>query len=159
MIYSMTDRPMSWQPRNTASNAQRRATQSASYYHNLTTSPLSQYRQSINPLTNLTDHHVDGTDRLLTPNTSPCHPAVEARRQRPWAIPMTYARTWTIEPVRQDQSMDQGGVLQHERMTIRPGVTGTTSPRPKTAYGLRPNYAVTSPGTEAPHTPYASPTK
>src|SRR4051812_4313018 len=97
-----------WLPRNMASNAQPRATRSASCYHNSTTRPLSQYRQNINPLTNLIDHHVDGTDWLLTPNPSPHHPAVEVGRQRPWVISMNYARTWTIEPVRQDQSMGQG---------------------------------------------------
>ena len=70
----------SWQPRNTASSAKLRATRSVSYYHSLTTRPLSQYRQSINLLTNLIDHHVDGTERQLTPNTSPRHPAIEARR-------------------------------------------------------------------------------
>ena len=150
---------MSCQPRNMASNAQPRATRSASCYHNLTMRPLSQHRQSINLLTNLTNHHVDGTDRPLTPNTSPRHPVVEAVRQRPRAIPMTYARTWTIEPVRQDQSMGQGGALQRERTAIRPSVTGTTPPRPKTTFGLHPNYAATSPNTEAPHTHYASQTK
>ena len=155
----MIDGLKSWQPRNRASNAQLRATRSASYYHNLTTRPLSQYRQSIKLLTNPTDHHVDGTDRLLMPNTSPRHPTVEARRQRPRAIPTTYARTWTIEPVRQDQSMDRGDVLQRDRTTIWPGVIGTTSPGPKTAYGLHPNCVVTSPDTEEPHTLYASPMK
>ena len=153
----MTDGLMSWQPRNTASNAQLRVTRSASYYHNLMTRPLSQYHQSIKLLTNPTDHHVDGTDRLLTPNTSLRHPAIEARRQWPRAIPTTYARTWTIELVRQDQSMDRGDVLQSGRTAIRLGATGTTSPGPKTAYGLHPNCIVTSPDTEVPHTPYASP--
>ena len=49
------------------------------------------------------------------------------------------------------------GVPQREKTTIRPGAIGTTSPRPKTAYGLHPNCVMTSPNTEAPHTPYASP--
>ena len=153
----MIDGLMSWQPRNTTSNAQLGVTRSASYYLNSTTRPLSRYRQSIKLLTSSTDRHVDGTDRLLMPNTSPCHPAIEARRQQPRAIPTTYARTWTIEPVRQDQSMGQGGMLQRERMAIRFGATGTTPPGPKTALGLLPNCASTSPDTEAPHTPYASP--
>ena len=129
---------------------------SVKYYYNLTTRPWSQYRQSTKLLTNPTDHHVDGTDWLLMPNTSPRHPVAEARRQRPRAIPTTYARTWIIEPVRQDQSMDLGGVLQCERTAIRPGVIGTTSPGPKTAYGLHSNCVVMSPATEEPHTPYAS---
>ena len=153
----MTDGLMSWPPRNTASNAQLRVTQSASYYHNSTTRPLSQYRQIIKLLTNLTAHDMDETDQLRTPNTSPRHPAVKARRQQPRAIPMTYTRTWTIETARQDQSMDRGDVLQRERTTIRPGATGTTSPGPKTAFGLHPNCVVTSPNTEAPPAPYASP--
>ena len=76
----MTDGLMSWLPRNTASNAQLRVTRSASYYLNSTTRPLSPYRQSIKLLKSLTDHCVDGTNRLLTPNTSPHHPAVEAGR-------------------------------------------------------------------------------
>ena len=41
---------------------------------------LSPYNQSIKLLTSPTDRHVDGTDRLLMPNTSPRYIAVEARR-------------------------------------------------------------------------------
>ena len=155
----MTDGLKSWQPKNTASNAQQRATQSAGCYHNSMMRPLSQYRQSIILLTNLTDHHVDGTERLLTPNTSPRNPVVEAQRQRPRAIPTTYARTWTKEPVRPDRSMGQGGVLQCETTAIKPGATSTTPPELKTEYGCHPNFVVTSSDTEVPHTPYASPTR
>ena len=155
----MKDGLKSWQPRNMASNAQPRATRSASCYHNLMTRPLSQYHQSINPLTNLTDHHVDGIDRLLTPNASLRHPTVEAGRQRSRAIPMTYNRTWTIEPARPDQSTDHGGVPQREKTAIMPGATSITTPGPKTAYGLHLNCVVTWPDTKAPHTPYAAPTR
>ena len=70
---------------------------------------------------------------------------------------MTYDRTWKIEQDRQDQSMDRGGVPWLVRTAIKPGVTSTTMPRPKTAYGLHPNCAVMLPDTEAPHTLYASP--
>ena len=96
---------------------------------------------------NQTDHCVDGTKRPLRPNTSPHHSAVEAKRQRPQDTPTTYDRTWTI---------DQGGVPQREKTAIRPGAIGTISPGPKTAYGRHPNSIVTSPDTEALHTPYAS---
>ena len=70
---------------------------------------------------------------------------------------MTCGMTWKTGQARQDQSMDQRGVLQRARTTIRPAMTGTTSPGPKTAYGLHPNCVVTPPDTEVPHTPYASP--
>src|SRR5215216_3416283 len=149
----MTDGLKSWHPKNTASNAQQRATQNASYYHNLMKRPLSQYHQGIHQPTNLTDHHVDGIERLLTPNTSPRHPAVEAQRQRPRAIHTTCARTWTKEPVRPDRSMGQGGVLQRETTAIKPGATSTTPPELQSEYGCHPNFSVTSPDTEALHTP------
>ena len=106
---------------------------------------------------NQTDHHVDETKRLLMPNTSPCHLAVEAKRQRLRAIPTTYVRTWTIELVRLDQSMDQGGVPQREKMAIKLGVIGTTSPGLKTKHECHLNSIVTLPDTEAPHTPCALP--
>src|SRR5215216_729632 len=130
----MTDGLKSWQPKNMASNAKQRATQNASYYNNLTKRPLSQYHQGIHQLTNLTDHHVDGTERLLTPNTSPRHPIVEAQRQRPRAIHMTCATTWTEEPVRPYRSMGRGNMLKRETMTIKPGATSTTPPELKTEY-------------------------
>ena len=38
---------------------------------------------------------------------------------------MTYGRTWTIEQAKLDKSTDQGGVPECEKMTIRPGATGT----------------------------------
>ena len=153
----MTDGLMSWQPRNTASNAQLRITRSASCYPNSTTRLWSLYRQRVTLLMDLTDQHVAGTERQLKPNTSPHNLAVEAERQRLQDTCMTYDRTWTIEPVRPDQSMDQGGVSQREKTAIRPGATSITTSKPKTAYGLHLNCVVTSPNTEAPHTPYASP--
>ena len=108
-------------------------------------------------LTDLTDHHMAGIERQHKPNTNLHHLAAKAGEHRLRDTPMTFDRTWKIEPVRPDQSTDHGTVLQHERMAIRPGATSTTSPGPKTAYGLHPNCVVTSPDTEAPHTPYASP--
>ena len=108
-------------------------------------------------LMNHTGHHVNEIKWPPTPNTNPHHLAVEAEKQRPQDTPMTYDRTWTIEPVRPDQSTDHGGVPQHEKTAIRPGATSITSPGPKTAYGLHPNCVVMWPDTEAPHTPYASP--
>ena len=93
-----------------ASSAQPRVTQSASCYPNSTTRPQSLYRPRVTLLTDLTDHHVAGTERQLKPNTSPHHLAVEAEKQRLQDTPMTYDRTWTIEPVRPDQYIDQGGM-------------------------------------------------
>ena len=104
-------------------------------------------------LTDLTDQRVAGTERQRKPNTSPHHLAVGAEKQQLQDTPMTYDRTWTIEPVRPDQSMDHGGVPQREKTAIRPGATSITSPGPKTAYGLHLNCVVTWPDTEAPHTP------
>ena len=71
----------------------------------------------------------------------------------------TCDRTWTLELVRQGQFMDHEGVHQREKTAIKPSAINTTSHGLKTAYGLHPNYAVTSPGTEEPHTLYASPMK
>ena len=119
--------------------------------------PQSLYRQRVKLPTNLTDHHVAGTERQLKPNTSPHHLAVKAEKQQLGDTLMTYVRTWIIEPVRPGQSMDQGGVPKREKMAIRPGMTNTTSPGLKTAYRLHPNCVVTLLDTEAPHTPYASP--
>ena len=62
------------------SKAQPRATQSASCYHNSTNRPLSQYRQDMTALMNQIDHHMGEIKRLLIPNTSPYHLAVEAKR-------------------------------------------------------------------------------
>ena len=157
MTYSMTDGLTSWQPRNTASNAQQRATRSASCYPNSTMRPWSPYHQRVMLLTDLTNHHVVGTKRKLKPSTSSHHLAIKTGEWRLQNIHMTYDRTWTIEPDKPDQSMDQGGVPQHEKTAIRPGATSTISPRPKTAYGLHPNCTVTRPAIGAPHTPYASP--
>ena len=70
---------------------------------------------------------------------------------------MMYDRTWRIELVKPDQSTDRRGVPRCEKTAIKPGVTSIITPEPKTAYGLHPNYVVTWPDTEAPHTPYASP--
>ena len=155
----MTNGLMSWQPRNTASSTQLRVTRSTSCYPNSMTRPWSLYRQCVTLLMDQTDHHVVGTERQLKPNTSPHHLAVEAERQRLQDTHMSCDRTWTIEPVRPDQSMDQGGVLQREKTVTRPAVTTTTSPGPKTAYGLHLNCVVTWPDTKAPHTPYAAPTR
>ena len=74
----MVDGPRSWLPKNTASSTQKRVIRSVGYYHNLTTKPMSQYRQDIIMLTNQTDHHV--VEKNQMPNTSPRQLAVEAKR-------------------------------------------------------------------------------
>lgn len=135
----MTDGLMSWQPRNTDSSAQPRVTQSASCYPNSMMRPWSLYHQSVKPATDLIDHHVVGTDRQLKLNTSLHHPAVKAERQRLQDTLMTYDKTWTIEPVRPDRYMDQGAMLQHGKMAIRPSATSITFPGPITAAGLHQN--------------------
>src|SRR4051812_30739778 len=104
------------------------------YYHNSTTRPLSQYLQDTTMLMNWTDHHVDGTKRLIMTNTSLHHLAVEAKRQRLRATRMTYVRTWTIEPARPDQYTDQGDVLQHETKAIKPGTTSIIKFGPRTEH-------------------------
>ena len=85
-----------------------------------------------------------GTERQLKPNTSPLHPAVEAKRQRLQDTLMTYDRTWTIEPVRPDQSMNQGDVLQQEMTAIKLGMISITKLGLKTEHGCHPNSVVTS---------------
>ena len=153
----MTDGPRSWLSKNTASSAQHKATQSVGCYHNSTTRPLSQYRQDTIMLINRTNHHVDETKQPITPNTSPRHLAIEAKRQRLRATRTTYVRTWTIEPARPDQSTDQGDVPQHETTTIKPGTTSITKFGSRTEYGRHLNPVVMWPDIEAPHTPCALP--
>ena len=63
----------------------------------------------------------------------------------------------TIDPVRPDQSMDQGGVPQREMTAIKLGAIGITSHGLKTDLRYHPNFVVTLPDTEVPHTPYALP--
>ena len=108
-------------------------------------------------LTDPIDHHMAGTERQLKPYTSPHHLAVKSEKQQLGDTHMTYDRTWKIEQVRPDQSMDHEGVPWRERTAINPGATSTTTPRPKTAYRLHSNCVVIWPDIEAPHTPYASP--
>ena len=44
-------------------------------------SPWSPYRQRV-MLTDLTDHHIAGTERQLKPNSSPHYLAAEAEKQQ-----------------------------------------------------------------------------
>ena len=138
-----------------AFSAQQRVIPSIGYYHSLMTRPSIQYHQDMTALMNQTGHHMDGTERPLRPNSNPHHLVIEAERQRLQDTPTTYDRTWTIEQAKPDQSMDQGGEPQREMTTIKPGATGITSHGPKTKHECHPNFVVTLPDTEAPHTPYA----
>ena len=79
-------------------------------------------------LTDPIDHHVAGTERQLKPNTSPHHLAIKAEKQQLGETPMTYDRTWKIEPVRPDQAMDHGGVPRREKKAIKPGTASITRP-------------------------------
>ena len=74
----MTDGLISWQPRNTASSAQLRVTQSTGCYPNWTMRSRNLYRQHVTPQTDLTDHLVVWTERQPKPNTNLCHLALEA---------------------------------------------------------------------------------
>ena len=65
---------------------------------------------------------------------------------------MTCGTTWKIKQVRQDQSMDHGGVPLRATMDIRLNVTNITMSGPRTADELHPSYVTTCP-VEAPHTP------
>ena len=69
---------------------------------------------------------------------------------------MTCGATWKIERVRQDQSMDHGGVPRCATMAIRLNVTNITTSGPKTADELHLSYVTTWPDVEAPHIPFAS---
>ena len=136
-------------------SAKQRVISNAGYCHNSTTRPLSQYRQNTIRMINRTDHHVDGTKRLIMPNTSPHPLAIEARRQQLRATSTTYVRTWQIEPARLDQSTDQEDVLPHGMTAIKPGTTNLTKSGVSTEHRCHPNSVAMSPGTEAPHTPCA----
>src|SRR3954471_1671079 len=111
----MTGGLMSWQPRNTASSAQPRVTQSVSCYLNPTTRRSSLYHQRV---TRRTDHHVAVTRWQLKPNTSPHYLAVKVETQQLGDIRMTYGRTWKIEQVRPDRSTDRGGLPRRARTAI-----------------------------------------
>ena len=155
----MTDGPMPWQPRNTASSTQLKVTQSEGSSPNSTKRSQSLYLQQVMRLMDLTGHLMVGIERQPKLNTNLQHPTLEVEKQR-----LQYARTtcdgaWTIEPVIQDQFMDHEGVHQRKKTATKPGAINTTSHGPKTAYGLHLNCAVTSPDTEEPHTLYASPMK
>ena len=69
---------------------------------------------------------------------------------------MTYDMTWKTKQVRPDRSMDRGGVPRRATMAIRPDMTNITTPGPKTADELHPNYIATWPDIEAPYAPFAS---
>ena len=107
------------------------------------TRPKSLYLPCVMLLTDLTVHHAAGTERQIKPDTRLHHPAVKAERQQLQDTLTTYDRTWIIEPVRPDQYMDQGGMPQREKTTIKPGATSTSSPGLKTAYRHHPNYVPT----------------
>ena len=107
----------------------------------------------------LTDHHVAGTKRHLKPNTSQYYLAMQAEALQLGNTHMTYDKTWITERVRQDRSMDHGGVHRRATMAIRLNVTNVIMSGPKTAEELHPIYVTTWPDIEAPHTPFASLTK
>ena len=107
----------------------------------------------------LTDHHVARTKRHLEPNTSMHCLAEQTKIQQLGDIHMTYSMTWKTEQVRQDRSMDHGGVPRCATMAIRPNVTNMTTSGPKTADEPHPSYVTTWPDIEAPHSPFASLTK
>ena len=83
--------------------------------------------------------------RQLKPNTSPPHLTVKAEIKQLGDIHMTCYRTWTVEQVRTDRSMDHGDATQHMTRIVTPDtLTNPTGPN------------TMKPGIEAPHIPYAS---
>ena len=117
--------------------------------------PWSPYHQRVTLLTDLTDHHMAGTERQLKPNTSP-HPLTEeARRQHLWATHMTCNGTWPIKPVRLDQSMDQEVMPRLEITDMKPGVMNITIFGINTELRCHPISAVRLHDIEAPSTPCA----
>ena len=107
----------------------------------------------------LTGHHAAGTKRHLEPNTSPHFLAVKTETQQLGDTHMTCGMTWKTEQVRQDRSMDHGGVPRCATMAIRLNATNIITSGPKTADELHPSYVMTWHDIEAPHTPFASLTK
>ena len=77
-------------------------------------------------LINQTDHHVDGTKRLITPNINPHPLTVEARRHRLRTTHTTYVRTWQIKPTRLDQSTDEEAMPRHKITAMKPNVMTIT---------------------------------
>ena len=68
---------------------------------------------------------------------------------------MTCDAIWKREQVRQDQSMDHGGVPRRVMMAIWLNVTNITTSGPKTTDEPHPSYVMTWPDIEAPHTPFS----
>ena len=149
----MTDGPMSWQPRNTALNAQPKVTRSANCYLSSMTRHQSPHQHRA---MRLTDHHAVGIKRRLGPKTRLSHLTVKAGIRQLGAIHMTFVKTWTVEQDIQDRSMDREDVPQGTSTATYSDVTNLTTPGPNAADGLHQSYAVTRPDTEVPHTLSAS---
>ena len=144
---------MSWQPRNTASSAQPKATRSGNCYHSSTT---RRWSPSYQGTMRLTDHHVARIKRHLEPNTNPHYLAKQTEIQQLGDIHMTCDMIWKTKHVRQDPSMDHGGVPRCVTIAVRLNVTNIIMSGPITADKIHPSYVTTSPDIEAQHTPFAS---
>ena len=103
----MTDGPMSWQPRNTALNAQSKVTRSADCY---LSSTMRRQIPHQHHATRLIGHRVVGIKRQHEPKTRLSHLAVKAGIRQLGAIHMTFVKTWTVEQDIQDRSMDHEDV-------------------------------------------------
>ena len=104
---STIDGPMSWQPRNTAFNAQPKVTRSANCYLSSMTRRRSPYHHRT---VRLTDHHTVGIKLQPEPKTRLSHSAVKAGIRQLGAIHMTSAKNWTVEQSTQDRSTDREDV-------------------------------------------------
>ena len=158
---------MSWQPRNTASDAQPRVTRSTDCYLSSMRRHRSPYLPRVmRPIVpyavgtvRRTDHHAVGIARQLRPNSSPPHHHVKIETKQFGVIHMTFGRTWTVEQDIPDRSTDQEDVPRDAMMATYSGVKNLAMPGPITADGLHRSYVAMWPDIEAPHTLFASQTK
>ena len=104
----------------------------------------------------LIDHLMAETERHISPKSSPHPAATQTKIPRPGATRRTCEIYWKTEQNMQDQSTDHGGAHQHATMIVTPDTLKANPTEPNTADKTRMNHVAIYPGTEAPHTPYAS---
>ena len=148
---------MSWQQRNTASNAQPRVTRSTDCY----LSSMRRRRNLYHVAGTMwpTDPNAVGIKRQLKPNSNPPHPNEKTEIKQLGVIHTTLSRTWTVEQNIPNRSTDHEDVPRHATSATYSDGTSLVMLGPKTADGLHLSYVATWPNIEAPHTHSASLTK
>ena len=155
---------MSWQPKNTASDAQPRVTRSEGCYLSSTKRRQSPYLPRVMRLiehyavgtVRRTDHLAVGIERQPKPNSSLPQRIVKIETKQLGVIHTTSGRPWIAEQDTPDRFTDRGDVLRHVMMATYSDVTNLVTPGPITIDGLHRSYVATRPDIEVPHTLFAS---